>query len=146
VSSVEVEGATRAAAHLAEMGARAADPRPAKPALDAIFSVDSRERFDREGPVWAALDQESIDQKARAGLDTRILRATGALYASLTAAAGAETRDYRESFAFGTDIPYARFHQYGTVNMPVRRPVDLSVVARREMEEVISTYVAKGLP
>jgi hypothetical protein len=149
VSGIEIEthGANVAAAHLTEMGVRAADVRPAKPALDAIFAGDERARFDLDGPGWAALSDVTDQLKAQAGLDPRIMRATGVLYNSLAHATGSIDREgYPDSLAFGTDVPYARFHQHGTRYMAQRKIVDLSVVARREMEEALSAYIARGLP
>ena len=143
---ITVEGDDVAAAHLEQMGSRAADVRPAQAMLDPIFADDSRKRFDEQGPGWARLSDAAQDQKAAAGLDPRILRATGALYDSLVRASSGPPSGSRDSLALGTDVPYARFHQHGTQYMPERKPVDLSTTARRRMEQMLSDYITEGKP
>lgn len=51
-------------------------------------------------------------------INSMLLVASGALRNSLTGASGEVTET---ALVFGTSIPYARFHQYGTSKMPARR-------------------------
>jgi phage gpG-like protein len=128
------------------VGERAANVAPVKPALDAVASGDERRRFDEQGPGWAQLNEATRAFKAANGLDPRILRATGALFASLTRMAGGEEASWPDTIRFGTDVPYARFHQHGTRNMPKREVVALSTVAQAEMSRLLESYIAGGLP
>jgi phage gpG-like protein len=150
VSSAGIEvtekGAGAAAASLLMVGERAANTAPVKPALDVVFSGDERRRFDEEGPGWARLNEATQTIKQANGLDPRILRATGALYESLTRMAGGERASWPDTIRFGTDVPYARFHQHGTRNMPKRKVVGVSTVAQAEMSRLLEAYIARGLP
>lgn len=139
---IEETGAEQAAAHLAQMGERASDVRPAHALLQPVFAVDESRRFAVEGPGWAQLSEDTQRIKAANGMDASILRATGALYDSLTRMAGV-SEGRRDALAFGTDVPYARFHQHGTRFMPKREPVGLSQSARQEMTQLLTTYIAE---
>lgn len=138
-------GAAKAAHDVEQLGVRAGDVMPVWPELDAMFRDDERQRFDRRGPGWAQLDTATQDAKARLGQDPRVLRATDTLYRSLTAAAGVpEVGAMPGTLHFGTDVEYARFHQYGTVNMPRRTLIDLSPRTRDRMVETVSDYIVEG--
>jgi phage gpG-like protein len=93
------------------------------------------EQFDSEGARgsggWAPLAPATVAEKARRGLDPRILHATGRLRASLTARGGDAIREsHPDEMRFGTDVPYAAFHQRGTARMPRRRGIELPATDR----------------
>lgn len=95
-----------------------------KPFEDAgeEFRDIEEERFDNEGFGWAALAASTIARKLRLYGVKPILRATDALYKSLTikGAAGNISRVFPLKAEFGTSIFYAIFHQTGTSRMPAR--------------------------
>jgi len=148
VSSTEVviheEGALKAAVDVAELAVRAEDTMPVWPELNGIFHADEERRFASSGPGWAQLAQGTLENKARLGQSSAILRATERLKRSLTTAAGIEPSARPGEIRFGTDVPYARFHQFGTVNMPRREVVGISPVAARAMVQVLSRWIAEG--
>lgn len=78
---------------------------------------------------WEPLADSTIKEKARRGLDPRILIATDDLHKSLTRKFDPnhiEQRVSMEALIFGTRVPYGIFHQKGTEHMPARPPVALT--------------------
>jgi len=70
---------------------------------------------DTDGTPWAALNPKYAKQKEKKWGTVGILFASGALRHSIQIFPVDD-----ESRAIGTDIPYAPFHQYGTIKMPKR--------------------------
>jgi len=144
---VEVVGDKAAAERIMLVGERALDVRPARPAIAPIFATEERRRFDMEGPGWEQLQQDTRDRKEKMGLDSRILRATGALFHSLTNPDGgveASMLSSPQELRFGTNVPYAGFHQTGTSRMPARPPIELSPAAAQEMTVAVQAYIVEG--
>jgi phage gpG-like protein len=48
------------------------------------------------------------------------------------------------SATFGTDVEYAKFHQYGTTKMPARKIVFEPAGFKRELNEKMVDYVVNG--
>ncbi len=136
-----VEGDTKASEDLQLMGVRASDIRRLQE-VRSIFHRSEERRFAAGGPGWPPLADSTRERKQ----DPRILRATGALYRSLTAASASDQIDERrpDRLEFGTAVPYARFHEYGTRNMPRRVLIDLRPPERDEIRGVLERYIAKG--
>jgi len=92
------------------------DPRPALERLRRMLAQGEQQVFSTQGASigvhWAA--PVEADRKS----DPALLVATGALRASLTGEGSGETSELQ--MRFGTDVPYAHFHQYGTSRMPAR--------------------------
>lgn len=149
MSGIHVEiaeqGVLKAMGDLERVGVRAADVRPLWAELDGIFHADEARRFGEQGPGWQQLAQATEENKARLGQPDRILVATGVLERSLTAAATGLGDSTFDALRFGTDVDYARFHQFGTSKMPVREVVGLSPEAIEAMAQVVKTYIG-GLP
>jgi phage gpG-like protein len=143
--TVSVEGARAAQERLQRLGERGADVRPTRALVTPLFASDERTRFELEGPGWPALAQSTREVKARLNLDSRILRATGRLYDSLTSG-GVELalQDSHDSLHFGTDVPYAFFHQYGK-GVPRREVIELRPSTQNAMADVVQGYVAGDL-
>jgi phage gpG-like protein len=106
------------------------------------------ELYDTEGgPVggWTPLKDSTVEAKAAAGLDSRILHATLALRDALTGTTehslirvdGGEVR-------IGTDLPYFRFHATGTSKMPKRQPAILDDVMRRNVMKGVQRWITTG--
>lgn len=117
-------------------GERADDLRPAFRRVVKILHSAAREQFDSEGSYasgrWAPLAPSTVRQKAAAGLDPRILHATGRLRGSLMGKnADRIARVNRKSLTYGTYTRYAIFHVTGTERMPRRRPMQLTKGDRR---------------
>jgi phage gpG-like protein len=87
------------------------------------------------GSPWRDLAPSTVARKRREGLDPRILRATGRLYASLVG----HGPDHVESISggqltWGSRVPYGVFHQSSgpRTRLPYRPPVRLSQRMRRD--------------
>lgn len=145
--ALEVVGDKVAAERLIMVGERASDVRPIKPLLDPAFRRDEETRFALNGPGWKALADTTVALKAAAGMDARILRRTGELERALTSAGGSVEvglTSSRTELAFGTDVPYARFHQYGK-GVPKRELIDLRPATVERMSSTVQGYVVDGI-
>ena len=140
---VEQHGVREATADLLELGIRASDVRAVSLKIGRIVSESTKRRFQSRGSgSWPPLAESTKERKARDGLDPRPMRATGALYASLTKPQ--PTTALPDELHYGTDLPYSRFGHYGTVNEPTRRLVELRPSERRQVEEVLTYYISRG--
>lgn len=141
--SIEARGDKKAAADLHALGERAADIRRLSEKVRGIYRRSNERRFGYQ--PWPPLADATIERKARLGLDPRPERSTGALHRALTSARARGQIDERRptQFRFGTDLPYA-IHQQGTRHQPTRDLIKLSDSERREIEKLISEFVAKG--
>ena len=105
--------ASQLAQQLQRYATRVGDPRPALERMRAMLARGEQEVWSTQGAAigfhWAPRAEGGGEQ---------LLVATGALRASLTGEGSGETTELE--LRFGTDVPYARFHQYGTSKMPAR--------------------------
>jgi len=143
--AVQEKGSLRAAFDLEELGRRASDIRPLSYKVRTAFRQAEEARFDRQGPGWPPLADSTKERKARQGLDPRVMRAKQVLYRSLTSPRAALQVDRREQheMEFGTQVPYAHFHQTGT-GVPRRPLVELTVAQHQALTEAMAEYVSKG--
>jgi len=120
---------------------------------DLLVRLQEREKrtFQRGQIRWKPLNPKYKRWKARHGLSTQKLIATGDLYRSLTTKTNLSITDltnYRAGFRvkFGTKRKYAWTHQYGTSKIPQRRFLTL-IGARGDAPYFISRYnlYLKGL-
>ena len=146
---VEVEGDKVAAERIAAVGKRAENVRPVKPDLDALFRQDEEQRFTLNGPGWLPLKESTEALKEAQGWEAGILRRTGELERSLTSALAGEGLELSlmegggSTLAFGTSVPYARYHQYG-LGVPKRELIDLSPRTIERMTETAQAYIVEG--
>lgn len=120
-----------------------------KPFEDAgeEFRDIEAERFAAEGFGWAQLAASTLRRKIRLFGAKTILRATDALYNSLTikGAFGNVTRVFPMRAEFGTSIFYAIFHQLGTSRMPAREVILFREEDKRRFVRTIQRYmIASG--
>lgn len=132
---------------------RAVDATPAWAQIIIDLAHLEHEQFASEGALasagWAPLAPATVARKAAAGLDPRILHATGKLAASLTEPLGggdAIREVAPDEMRFGTTVPYARFHQLGTERMPQRRPIELRERDRRALVQTLQRFLVTGHP
>lgn len=143
---VQERGVDRAKRNLEEMGLRAKDVRGVSFKVRTVFRKAEERRFNSQGDgSWPPLAQATREAKARNGQDPRMLRATGALFRSLTSPRAAGQIDERrpDEFRFGTKLPYAQFHDTGR-GVPKRKLIDLTVKERREIDDAISAFIARN--
>jgi len=145
--AIEQRGAGVAAKHLADMGKRARAPKDASYRVRTIFRKAEESRFSSAGAgTWKPLAETTRQLKAERGHDPRILRATNALYKSLTAPRARDQiddRDRQDAWRFGTTVPYAIYHDTGR-GVPKRKLIDLTSSERKAIDDEIGKYIATG--
>lgn len=72
---------------------------------------------------WAPLSPVTAAWKAEHGFPPNPLIRTGDLMASLSTLRGSPNEIGTHSATFGTNVEYAKFHQYGTRRMPKRQVI-----------------------
>lgn len=144
---VHTTGAVEGARRLQAIGGRGADARPAWPLVFEQLSHDVEERFRTRGgeTKWQPLAPSTVASKARKNEDPRIMRASNALYTSLTIPRGKKSlrRKAKTQARHGTTLFYARFHQYGA-GVPKRPVLDVSERLEKSIAETLELFVAKG--
>jgi phage gpG-like protein len=135
--SIEVEGQEKLDVALKGAAADLANFRiVARPVSDEIYSIE-RAQFQtqgqRAGSRWPARSQAylaSLTRLNRSGFRSvaEPLRRTDALFQAVTTrgAPGGVYEESEDSLTLGTSIPYARYHQEGTLRMPQRKIYDLT--------------------
>lgn len=153
--TIEVMGETVVAGNLDRHARRAINPTPAYLVLaDRFLDVEERQ-FDTQGASsghpWMPLAAATLDEKARHGMDPRILHRTLALRASLTEASapGHVRRITPAVLELGTSVtsdsgyPYPASHQEGR-GVPRRKPVDLTDYERGRWARIVHRYIVHG--
>lgn len=95
---------------------------------------------------WAALKPATIAAKRRKGQPEWILRATEALFKSLTeeGAPGNIHEAFSNFMRFGTSLKQGRFAQHGTSKMPARKVVELTSAERVEITRQVQRFIVTG--
>ena len=134
---VYAKGVDLAARHVGDLGRRAAKPRRAFERIGREMEKQEAAYFRSEGAgSWPPLSIETEELKS----GSQPLVASGRLRESLL-----RVRIGPEAVSLGTEVPYARFHQYGTRYAPKRPPVmPASPRLRRSARETIARYVVEG--
>lgn len=125
----------------------------AQPAWEAIIEAmqkDTAEQFDSQGGAqsggWAPLSPLTIANKARLNLRPEILRATDRMMNSFTGETGDTIKDVLPfEFSWGTEVPYATFHQSGTSKMPQRRIIDFTEAQKVKYTKILQRYIIEGV-
>jgi phage gpG-like protein len=146
---LEVFGDERTRAHLRAIIERGLHWQPAFAELERLYEGLELEWFGSHGRgSWPPLAASTAAAKRSHGLSASTLVGSGRLRASLTRTTSDSMRRMsNDRFAFGTTLPYARFHRYGTKKMPARSP--LHPVDRRMITEtaaVLRAYLVGKLP
>lgn len=150
--NLDIAGDRQLSRELLRVGERGQDMRPAFTAIGTFWLDETREQFNTEGGHasggWKPLAPETVRRKALAGLDPRILRATGALFTSLTERGrkGSLLRITKNELRFGSTLPYAAVHQRPKASnrLPQRRPVELTEAARKESVRILQRWIVTG--
>jgi phage gpG-like protein len=93
---------------------------------------------------WAPLDARYAAWKATNFPGRPIMEVNGRLADSLTRLDGPVNKIRLKSAEFGTDVEYAKFHQYGTSRMPKRQIVYEPKGFARTLAEHTGEYVVYG--
>jgi phage gpG-like protein len=139
----EVTGEKDVALEMRGMGARAMNATPVLEAISHLFAEYEAAQFATEGfGEWEPLAASTLASKARKGYPSDILVATGILRSSLTEdGLGSERRVTPNELVFGTRVPYAQYHAFGTSKMPQRNPVKVREDVMRAATKLIQRYI-----
>lgn len=149
---VTIAGDKQLERELLGIGHRAISAAPAFFAIGEFIIGETAEQFRTEGRHasggWQPLQEDTILDKQRRALRPEILRATDALMKSLTVR-GDQNMIFKvdaDEFAFGSRLVYAGAHQNPrpTSNLPQRRPVELTHVARIRIVKLLQRFLITG--
>lgn len=84
----------------------------------SAFSVGGHHT--RGGEEWADLAPKTVAKKRREGKERKLID-TGRLRGSISARPALDARGVK--FVMSAATPYAKFHQFGTIHMPERKPL-----------------------
>jgi phage gpG-like protein len=93
---------------------------------------------------WRPLDAEYAAWKSTHIPGAPPMIRSGSLFNSIRSLRGAPNEIRRDSATFGTNIKYAKFHQYGTTKMPKREFIYEPVNFRRDWGDRIANYIKDG--
>jgi phage gpG-like protein len=116
---------SEAQAYFRSMERKMLNYRPVFEVGRAVIAAANAENFTSAGlrvGGWAPLRPATVAWKAENGFPPSPLIRTGRLMESLTTLRGAPNEIRSHSATFGTDVAYAKYHQYGTRHM-ARRPI-----------------------
>ena len=144
VVDIQQRGVPEATRELRQVGERGSDMRRIGGKVRTVYRGATQRQFESKSG-WPPLAGSTKERKARDGLDPRPLRATGALYRSMTASSAADQIDVREpdELRFGTTVPYAQFHEYGR-GVPQRKLLVISPADEIEIERILAAYIIQG--
>ena len=94
--------------------------------------------------VWAPLSPTYAAWKSINFPGAPPMVRTGRLFKSLVDLRGPENSIRSTSATFGTDVDYAKFHQYGTTKMPKRKIVFQPAGFATKTSEDMAAWVAHG--
>ena len=119
------------------------DLRPLWDRFEPVMAEMEQRQFDTRGDgAWPPLAESTLRQKSMRGWPADPLVRTGALKDSLTDPGRAFTKGPMNA-EYGTNIPYAHYHQDGTSKMPARQVIPDPVKAedRRKFEREMVRWI-----
>lgn len=147
--SIEVFGEEQVNRELMRFHDRVGNARPLFASLAHDLEEIERAQFGSEGArsghPWAWLQAATVRAKQAKGLALGILRATNALYESLTGGSGRVREIGTDHLRFGTSDPKATLHQRGTVKMPARPVIDFTETDKVAMTKKVQSYIVDGI-
>lgn len=111
------------------------------------FWEQNKETFEAEGPGWRPLSPRYAKWKEKAYPGKPILVRTGALKASLTSGFARHSifEVYPTRMEIGTSIPYAMYHQTGSLKVvdhpPKRSPVEITYGLRKTWNKRLENWL-----
>lgn len=96
------------------------------------------------GKPWMPLDNEYARWKLANHGALPILVVSGTLKDSLTRLRGAPNEIDKKSAVFGTNVPYAKFHQSGTSKMPQRKVVFVPPLFAASLAQKVGRHIVYG--
>jgi phage gpG-like protein len=139
--------ARAAIARMNSMERRSKDFRPIFRWAKRELERANAENFARNGlPVggWSPLKPRYAAWKATKFPGAPIMVASGKLFRELRSLNGPANSIRMKSATFGTDLEYAKFHQYGTTRMPKRKIVYEPKQFAERLAILAADYVSDG--
>ncbi len=123
------------------------DLRPALRQVALYLNSQARRNFVNQsapdGTPWARFKHKPSAR--RGGASAKLLRDTGVLMASLTGQAGGHVEDVTAfALRWGTNVPYAKYQNFGTRHLPARPFVGLTPAMVARIEQIIVEYLRKA--
>jgi phage gpG-like protein len=151
--TIESYGETLVSRELLRFSDNLADPTNALSMVADLIRKDVEHNFETEGGNaggWPPLSERRVEEKARLGLDPRILRATGALMESLVNKFDPRHIEHLSptSLTFGSTVFYGIFHQSSEPRtvIPFRPPIAFTEGDKREMVKVLQRAMLEVTP
>ena len=133
---------------VADIEDRITDAKPVFRWAHQVLKKSFAENFASNGlPVggWSPLDAEYAGWKARHLPGAPTLIRSGELFRSLSELSDPSVNEINKlSATFGTGLPYAKFHQYGTNKMPKRQILFIPQSFVSEFAEKLANYIVEG--
>ena len=140
--------AKKAIKRMVDMKRRGKDFAPvfkeARSGLEAWNSANFTQNGVPSGSPWNALHASTLQWKAMHYPGTTPMVRTGKLFRSLTSLKGPANSIGGNEAEFGTNIEYAKFHQYGTSKMPKRKIVYEPKQFAERLAILAADYVSDG--
>jgi hypothetical protein len=150
-SGVEISttGLRAQVALMRKLGVRGADVRPAYDEVEVILREQGEEQWKSRGHAkWPKLEDATLEaRRRRGGSGDRIMYVSGFLYTSLTGKKPRTRwrRARKDELRWGTKVFYAYFQQEGS-GIPVRKVLDITEAAQRDINTVLGNYITYGDP
>ena len=150
---VKVFGDAQVSREILRVGKRPSNSRPLWPSIIDLMEKRIENNFRTQGKYasggWAPLKPRTIAvRKAKGHVPIKILTATGELRSALTSssASGAKRIRKKAMLVFGTkgSVNYGGHHQFGTENMPMRKPAEFTDATRKELVKRMQRFVITG--
>ncbi len=119
------------------------DLRPAFRTVALYLNSQARRNFVNQsapdGTPWARFKHKPSAK--RGGASAKLLRDTGVLQASVTSGVVEDVTSF--SLRWGTNVPYAKFHQFGTRHLPARPFIGITPAMVQRIEQILVEYLKK---
>lgn len=145
--SISAKGLQSMIANLQKKAVRAESFIPIFPKAKAELALSTASNFTSNGLLvggWAPLDTEYGAWKMSRFPGAPPLVRTGRLFASLTSQNMASISMKPKSFTIGTNVEYAKFHQYGTTKMAKRKILFVPELFAKKFANDAAKWVNKG--
>lgn len=144
---ISVRGLGSMIASLEQKAVRAQDFAPIFPKAKAEIALSTTANFTSNGLLvggWAPLDAEYGSWKMTRFPGAPPMVRTGKLFASLTSQNMASISIKPKSFTIGTNVEYAKFHQYGTSKMAKRKILFVPAEFSKKFANDAASWVNTG--
>lgn len=150
---IDVDGDVQISRELLRFAGRVTDASPVfRDIADDLREIEEGQ-FSSEGGRgsggWKALKAETVAAKRAAGLDNGILKATEAMFRSLTQKSDPHHVEEitKDSLRFGSTDEKLPIHQAGAPanNLPQRRPLELTALDRTSITKKLQRFMVSGV-